>query len=194
MGNGNSTYDGAQDYDLSLSKFHAADAAYEAAPDTEKENYFARRHAALMLVLGIRPRSHDEICEVMRIALDELSKDLMLDGPVPRAVAAALTNCLRAIEGIELASSSRGEKVSIELAATDSAPSEPLMDLDAEIAKLHQFASLLGYLANNSGGKDVQAVFFALMHGVEAIRDAISAAVDKLMPATTMKRQVIARR
>jgi hypothetical protein len=194
MGNGNSTSDGTQDYVFGLSKFREADAAYEAAPDAEKENYFTRRHAALMLVLGIRPRSHDEICEVMRIALHELAKDLMLDGPVPRAVASALTNCLRAIEGFELASSFRGEKVSIELAATDSAPSEPLVDLDSEIAKLHQFASLLGYLANNSGGKDVQAVFFALMNGVESIRDTLSAAVDRLMPTTTTKRQVIARR
>jgi len=126
----------------------------------------------------------------MRIALDELAKDLMLDGPVPRAVASALSNCLRAIQSVEWeAPIPHGEKGTIEIALADSAPTEPLVDLNSEIDKLDKLAGLLAYLANNSGGKDVQAVFFALTNGVAAIRDTLAAAVDKLMPTPVMARR-----
>lgn len=186
MGNGN--YNGAQECALRISKFREAHAAYEAASDTEKQNYFARRHAALMLLLGAPPQSQDEICEVMRIALDELSKHVMLDGPVPSAVAAALSNCLRAMEHSE-------DRVSIEQAVTDSVPPEAFTNLDSEIAKLGELTGLLAYLANNSSGKDEQAVFSALKNGAEAIGAALSTAVDKLMlSAPTRHRHAGARR
>jgi hypothetical protein len=124
----------------------------------------------------------------MSVALDELAKDLMVPGPVPEAVAAALANCLRANEG---ESPFPAERRIIEPAAADSdAPSDALINLDSEIAKLDKFAGLLAYLANNSDGKLEQSVFFALMNSAKAIRDALSSAVDKLMPTTmTTRRQ-----
>ena|SRR5215813_8618022 len=186
MGNGNSRYSEEQDCALSLSKFREADAAYETAAEDTKENHFARRHAALMLVLGTAPTSPNEIADVMRIALDELTKDLMLDGPVPRAVASALSNCLRAIERSDWEPFPRGEKTRIEIALADSGPPQLLVDLHSEIDKLDKLAGLLTYLANNSGGKDVQAVFFSLTNGVAAIRDTLAATLDKLMPTTAM--------
>jgi hypothetical protein len=144
-----------------------------------------------MLVLATPPQTRDEICEVMHIALDELAKDLILAGPLPDAVAAALANCLRAIEGINLEHSMREVKVSIEPTAIDSdAPSDIAIDLDREIAKLDKFASLLAYLASNSTGKREEGVFFALMNGAEAIRDSLSTAVDKLMPAGATRRRL----
>lgn len=182
MGNGNAIYGASQDCAQLLKKFGDADAAYQSAPDAEKENHFPRRHAALMMVLGTLPRARSEIAELMCIALDELAKDLMISGPVPEAVAAALANCLRAIEDVELESPFCGERRSIELAATDGAPSDTLIELDSEISKLGKFAGLLAYLANNSDGKEEQTVFFALMNSAEAIRDALSSAVDKLIP------------
>lgn len=172
----------AQECAQRLRKFHEAHATYEAAPDSEKENHFARRHAALMLVLATPPQSRDEICGVMRIALDELAKELMLGGPLPDAVSVALANCLRAIEAISLELSTRDAIT--ESPATDSdAPTDIVIDLDLEIGKLDKFASLLAYLASNSPGKREEGVFFALMNGAEAIRDSLSSAVDKLMPA-----------
>lgn len=102
MGNGNSTYGGGQDFAQLLRRFREVDGTYQSAPDAEKEKYFPRRHAALMMLLGTPPRTRDEIAEVMSVALDELAKDLMVPGPVPEAVAAALANCLRAIENVDL--------------------------------------------------------------------------------------------
>ena len=180
MGNANSS--GAQDGALVLARFRKSNDAYEAATDAERSNLFAQRHAALMLVLDTHPSSHDEVCDIMHIALDELTKDLMHDGPVPRAVANALTNCLRAIEDVGAPSLHR-ERVAIELRASDSAPSEPLVDLDTGTAKLDSLAGLLAYLANSSGSKEVQAVFFALLTNVETIRDLISGAADRLTDA-----------
>lgn len=180
MGNANSS--GVQDGALVLARFREANDAYEAATDAERSNLFARRHSALMLVLGTPPRSHDEVCDIMRVALDELENDLLQDGPVPRAVANALTNCLQALEDIGAPSLHR-EKVAIELRANDSVPSEPLVDLDTGVAKLDSLAGLLAYLANNSGGKEAQAVFFALLTNVETIRDIISETANRLMDA-----------
>jgi len=170
MGNDNAS--GARDGALLLARFREADAAYEAVPDAEKPKLFARRHAALMLVLGTHPRSRDEVCAVMRIALDELTRDVMLDGPVFRAVANALGNCLQAIEDDEAAD------ISIEPHVNGSPVSEPSVDLESGVAKLDSFAGLLAYLANNSGGKEMQHVFFALLTNIEAIRDTMSAAAD----------------
>jgi len=184
---GNSTTGGGQDCTLLLQKFRDADAAYQSAPPTEKEHYFPRRHAALMMVLGIPPRTRNEIAEVMSVALDELAKELLVPGPVPEVVAAALTNCLRAIEDIDL-EPRIGPRRSIELTATVDAPSAALVDLDSEIEKLKKLAGLLSYLADNSGGKEVQSVFSALMSSVEAIQCSLSAAVDKLMSTTPMTR------
>lgn len=181
----------AQECAQRLRKFREADATYAAAPNPEKENHFARRHAALMLVLATPPQSRDEICEVMRIALDELAQDLMVPGPMPEAVAAALANCLRAIEGINPEPTMRDVKVSVEPTAIDSdIPSDAVVDLDLEIAKLDKFASLLAYLAGNATGKREEGAFFALMNGVEAIRDSLSTAVDKLMPASATRRRL----
>lgn len=176
MGNANSS--SAHDGALVLARFREADDAYEAALEADRPSVFARRHAALMMVLGTHPSSRDEVCEIMRIALDELAKDLMHDGPVPRAVVNALTNCLGAIEDGQ---PTHREKVAIELSADKSIPSEPLVDFEAGVAKLDSLAVLLAYLANNSGGKDVQGVFFALLTNVEGIRDLMSGAVDRLM-------------
>ena len=182
MGNANSS--GAHDGALVLARFREADDAYEAAPDGDKSTFFARRHAALMLVLGISPSAHDEVCEIMRIALDELTKDLLHDGPVPRAVATALSNCLRAIEDIGAPSLHR-ERLPIELRVSDSVPSEPLLDLDTGTAKLDSLAGLLAYLANGAGGKELQAVFLALLTNVETVRDLISGAADRLTDAAS---------
>lgn len=187
MGNGNSTHGGGQDSAQLLRRFREVDGAYQSAPDAEKEKYFPRRHAALMTLLGTPPRTRDEIAEVMSVALDELAKDLMVPGPVPEAVAAALANCLRAIED---ESRFPAERRRIELAAAGSdAPSDVLVNLDSEIAKLDKFAGLLAYLADNSDGKLEQSMFFALMNSAEAIRDALSSAVDKLMPTTMATRR-----
>jgi len=179
---GNTTSGGAQDGARVLARFCEANDAYEAATDAERSNLFARRHAALMLVLGTHPSSHDEVCDIMRVALHELPNDLLQDGPVPRAVVNALTNCLQALEDIGAPSLHRGE-VAIELRANDTVPSEPLVDLDAGVGKLDSLAGLLAYLANNSGGKEAQAVFFALLTNVETIRDLISGTADRLMDA-----------
>ena len=179
---GNTTSGGAQDGARVLARFREANDAYEAATDAERSNLFARRHAALMLVLGTHPSSQDEVCDIMRVALHELANDLLQDGPVPRAVVNALTNCLQALEDIGAPSLHRG-KVAIELRANDSVSSEPLVDLDTGVAKLHSLAGLLAYLANNSGGKEAQAVFFALLTNVETIRDLISGAADRLTDA-----------
>jgi hypothetical protein len=182
MGNGNSTYGGGQESAQLLRRFREVDGAYQSASDAEKEKYFPRRHAALMALLGAPPRTRDEIAEVMSVALDELAKDLMVPGPVPDAVAAALANCLRAIED---GSCFPAERRRIELAAAGSdAPSDVLINLDSEIAKLDKLAGLLAYLANNADGKLEQSVFFALKNSAEAIRDALSSAVDKLIPTT----------
>ena len=186
MGNGNSTHGGGQDSAQLLRRFREVDGAYQSAPDAEKEKYFPRRHAALMMLLGTPPRTRDEIAEVMSVALDELAKDLMVPGPVPEAVAAALANCLRAIED---KSRFPAERRSVEPAAADfGAPSDVLINLNSEIAKLDKFAGLLAYLANNSDGKLEQSMFFALMNSAEAIRDALSTAVSKLMPTTMAMR------
>ena len=67
--------------------------------------------------------------------------------------------------------------------ASDTVPSDPLVDLDTGVAKLDSLAGLLAYLANNSGGKEAQAVFFALLTNVETIRDLISGTADRLMDA-----------
>jgi hypothetical protein len=184
MGNANPS--GAQDGALVLARFREADAAYEAAPDAERPSLFARRHAALMLVLGTHPNSHDEICDVMRIALDELTKDLLHEGPVPRAVANALANCLQALEDRGAPSLHR-VGAPFELHGYDSAPSEPIVDLDTGAAKLDSLAGLLAYLANSSGGRDVQAVFLALLTNVETIRDLISGATERMLGAAPEK-------
>lgn len=187
MGNGNSTYGGGQDSAQLLRRFRELDGAYQSAPDAEKEKYFPRRHAALMTLLGVPPQTRDEIAEVMSVALDELAKDLMVPGPVPEAVAAALANCLQAIED---ESRFPAERRHIELAAAGSdVPSDVLINLDSEIAKLDKFTGLLAYLANSSDGKLEQSVFFALKNSAEAIRDALLSAVDKLIPTTTTHRQ-----
>ena len=186
---GNSTTGGDQDCTLLLRKFRDADAAYQSAPPTEKAHYFPRRHAAPMMVLGTPPRTRNEITEVMSVALDELAKDLLVPGPVPEVVAAAPTNCLRAIEDIDLEPRIDPRR-SIELATTADAPSAALIDLDSEIEKLNKFTSLLGYLADNSGG-DVQSVFSALRNNVEVIQSSLSAAVDKLISATPMTRTAV---
>lgn len=178
MGNSSGAKNGA----LILARFREIDDAYEAATDAERSSFFARRHAALMLVLGTHPSSHDEICDIMRIALDELKKDLLRDGPMPHAVVNALTNCLRAIEDTAAPPLHR-EKVAIELRADDPVPSEPLIDLDTGVAKLDSLAGLLTYLANSSDGKEVQPVFFALLTNVETIRDLMSGAADRLVNA-----------
>jgi hypothetical protein len=177
---GNAVPSGAQGGALLLARFHEADAAYEAAPDAEKPSLFARRHAALMLVLGTHPSSHEEVCDVMRIALDELTKDLLHEGPVPRAVANALTNCLQAIEANNSLFFDQA-KVAIELHTNDPAPSEPIIALDAGAAKLDSLAGLLAYLANSSGGRDIQAVFLALLTNVESIRDLVSGATERIV-------------
>ena len=179
---GNTTSGGAQDGARVLARFREANDAYEAATDAERSNLFARRHAALMLVLGTHPSSHDEVCDIMRVALHELANDLLQDGPVPRAVVNSLTNCLQALEDIGAPSLHRG-KVAIELRANDLVLSGPLVDLDTGVAKLDSLAGLLAYLANNSGGKEAQAVFFALLTNVETIRDLISGTADRLMNA-----------
>lgn len=184
MGNVNPS--GTQDSALVLARFREADEAYEAAPDAEKSSLFARRHAALMLVLGTHPSSHDEICDVMRIVLDELTKDLLHEGPVPRAVVNALENCLQALEERSAPSLHR-VRAAIELHAYDSVPSEPTVDLDTGAAKLDSLAGLLAYLANNSGGRDVQAVFLALLTNVETIRDLISGATERMIGAAPEK-------
>ena len=51
-----------------------------------------------MMVLSTPPRTRSEVADLMYIALDESTRDLMVSGSVPDAVAAALANCLRAIE------------------------------------------------------------------------------------------------
>ena len=170
---------GARDGALVLARFREADDAYQSASDADKPSFFARRHAALMLVLGTHPSSHDEVCDVMNIAIDELTKDFLHDGPVPRAVMNALMNCLRAIE--DFGAPRRG-KIAIEH-ANASVPPEPLVDLDAGVAKLDSLATLLAYLANSSGNKEVQGLFFAVLTNVETIRDHISGAADRLMDA-----------
>jgi hypothetical protein len=195
MGNGNSTGWASSDYAQLLKKFREADAAYQSAPDADKENHFPRRHAALMMVLGTPPRMAGEIAELMGIALEELTRHLMISGPVPEAVVGALTNCLRAIEDVDQAPSIRGEERSIELAATEAAPSDTVMELDCEIGKLDKLAGLLAYLAKSSHGREEEAVFLAVRNGAEAIRDALSSAVDELMlvsPST--RRQATTRR
>jgi hypothetical protein len=187
MGNGNSTHGGGQDSAQLLRRFREVDGAYQSAPDAEKEKHFPRRHAALMTLLGTPPRTRDEIAEVMSVALGELAKDLMAPGPVPEAVAAALANCLRALED---ESHFPAERRRIELAAAASdAPSDVLINLDSEIAKLDKFTGLLAYLADSSDGKLEQSVFFALKNSAEAIRDALSSAVDKLMRTTMATRR-----
>lgn len=105
----------------------------------------------------------------------------MISGPVPEAVVSARTNCLRAIEDVDQASSIRGEKRSIELAATEAVPLDTPMELDCEIGKLGKWAGLLAYLAKSSHGREEEAVFLAVRNGAEAIRDALSSAVDELM-------------
>jgi hypothetical protein len=182
MGNSSSTNGGGLDCAQLLQKFHDTDAAYQSASNERKEHHFPRRHAALMMVLGTPPRTRDEICDVMRIALDELAKELMIPGRLPEAVSAALANCHRAIEDLALESRIGGEKRIVEVAASEPAPSEGFVELDSEIAKLDRFAGLLAYLAKNCGGKDEQPVFFALTNSAEAIRDGLSTAVDKLIP------------
>ena len=62
---GNTTSGGAQDGAQVLARFRAANDAYEAATDAERSNLFVRRHAALMLVLGAHPSSHDEVCDII---------------------------------------------------------------------------------------------------------------------------------
>ena len=166
MGNGNSTNSTVKECAMHLSRFREAHAAYEAASDAEKESLFASRHASLMLALSTPPQSHDEICGLMRIALGELAKNGMFDGPVPRAIATALANCLRAIEFA-------GDKIRVHEAVASPLPAETPTNLDSQITKLDRFAGLLRSLAESSGGKDAQAVFFALMNGIEAIRDSL---------------------
>jgi len=178
MANGNSS--SAQDGALLLARFREADQAYETAPETEKQNYFTRRHAALMLLLGMQPRTQHEICGLLRIAINELSRHVLLDGPVPSAVANALMNCLRAIEEIDVPHLHR-ERVAIELRVDELAQLKPPVDLESGIAKLDSLAGLLAYLANNSSVKDMQAVFLALLTNVETVRDGIAAAADRLM-------------
>jgi hypothetical protein len=191
MGNGNSTHGEGQEFAALLRRFRELDGAYQSAPDAEKEKYFPRRHAAMMMLLGTPPRTRDEIAEVMSVALDELAKELMVPGPVPQAVAAALANCLRAIEHVDPDSGFPGEKRSIEpAAAVSDVPPDAVIRLGSEIAKLDKLARLLAYLAKISDGKEEQPVFFALMNSVEAIRDGLSGAVDKLMhPTMTTRRQ-----
>ena len=181
---GNTTSGGAQDGAQVLARFREVNDAYEAATDAERSNLFARRHAALMLVLGTHPSSHDEVCDIMRVALHELANDFLQDGPVPRAVVNALTNCLQALEDIGAPSVHRA-RAAIELRANQSVPPEPLVDLDTGVAKLDSLAGLLAYLANNSGAKETQAVFLALLTNVETIRDLISGTADRLMDAET---------
>ena len=181
MGNVNSG--SVQDGLPVLARFREANDAYETATDAERSNLFARRHAALMLVLGSHPGSHSEVCDVMRVALDELENDLLQNGPVPRAVVNALNNCLQTLEHIGTPFLRREKAAPIELRANDSVPAEPLVDLDAGVAKLDSLAGLLAYLANNSSGKETQTVFFALLTNVEAIRELISGAADGLLEA-----------
>ena len=187
MGNGNSIYGGGQDCAQALRRFREVDAVYQSAPDTEKENHFPRRHAALMLVLSTPPQTRNDISEVMGIALHELANELMVPGPMPDAVAAALAHCHRAIENVDLRPRIRGAEPGIELATSDSdCPSEVLVQIVSEIDKLRKFADLLAYLAKNSVGKDEQSVFGALMNSVEAIKEGLSIAVAKLMPSVAM--------
>ena len=122
---------------------------------------------------------------LMCIVLDELTKDLVVSGPVPDAVAVAPANCLRAIEDVELEALAREERHSIELATTDAAPPDTLIELDSEIGKLDKFTGLPPDLANSSTDMEQRAAFFALMNGAQAIRDILSNPVDKLMPMTS---------
>ena len=187
MGNGNSTHGERRAFAPLLRMFRELDGVCHSAPDAEKEKYFPRRHAALMMLLSTPPRTRDEIADLMSVALDELTKELIIPGPVPEAVAAALANCLRAIENADAESLFPGEKRSIEPAAADSdALSDAFVHLDSEADKLDKFARLLAYLAKNCVGKEEQSVFFALMYSVEAIRDGLSSAADELMPTTMM--------
>ena len=180
MGNTNSP--GVQDGDRILARFREADKDYESASEADKPSFFARRHAALMLLLDMHPSTHREVCEVMRVALSELAKDLMHEGPVPSAVLGSLTSCLQAVEDIGISLPSR-ENVATELRANESVPQEPLVDLDTGATKLDSLAGLLAYLANSSSGRDVQAVFLALLTNVENVRDLISGAADELVDA-----------
>jgi hypothetical protein len=167
---------------LELAKFHEAHRIYETAPDVEKEMHFARRHAALMLVLTSRPKSQDDICEVMRIALDELAKDLMHDGPLPDAVKACLANCLSAVATLEprpLAPWVQTTPTSTTLSLELDAPPHSLIDMEAELAKLDSFTNLLAYIGRNSAGKVEEGLFFSLKYQVDAIRDSLNAALQK---------------
>ena len=91
---------------------------------------------------------------------------------------------LKIIEDIGAPSLHR-ERVPIELRASDSVPSEPLLALDTGTAKLDSLAGLLAYLANGAGGKELQAVFLALLTNVETVRDLISGAADTLTDAAS---------
>lgn len=165
-----------------LERYREANRIYESAPDSEKEMHFARRHAALMLVLGSRPKLQDDICEVMRIAVAELEKDLMHEGPLPDAVKACLATCAGAIAACkwEALPSKRMPAAAGPLALDVDAPPQPLIDLESELAKLDSFASLLAYLSRNSGGKLEEGMFVALRNQAEAIKEGLAAALQAL--------------
>lgn len=181
---------GAANLTLELERFREANRVYEAASDLEKEMHYARRHAALMLVLTSSPKSHDDICEVLRIALAELEKDLMHEGPLPGAVKACLDTCLAGIAALKWeAAPSKGSHVASSPLALDvDAPPQPLIDMDSELAKLDSYASLLAYLGRNSTGKLEAGVFLALRNQIEAIRDSLAAALQQLRPGLQVHR------
>jgi hypothetical protein len=181
---------GAANLALELERFRAANHIYESAPDSEKEMHFARRHAALMLVLTSSPTTRDDICEVLRIALAELEKDLMHDGPLPGAVKACLGTCLAAVAALkwEAPPSERIHAAARPLALDADAPPQPLIDLEGELAKLDNFASLLAYLGRNSSGKLEEGMFLALRNQIEAIKESSVAALQILRPGLQVRR------
>ena len=188
MGNGNSTYGGGQDSAQLLRRFREVDGAYQSAPDAEKEKYFPRRHAALMMLLGTPPRTRDEIAEVMSVALDELAKDLMVPGP-----------CRRPWRPPWRTAFGRSRMSLLSLQRDVASSWQPLISmprqtsLSTSIWKSRSWTS--SRVCSPTSPTILMAsssspMFFALMNSAEAIRDALSSAVDKLMPTTmTTRRQ-----
>lgn len=168
---------------MELVRFHEAHRIYESAPDAEKEMHYARRHAALMLVLGSKPTAPDDLREVMRIALEELAKDLMHEGPLPDAVRACLGNCYRGIASLKSptpAALARSTSTASALSMEADAPPQVWIDMESELAKLENFTGLLGYLGRSSAGKLEEGLFLALKHQIETIKDSLSAALHQV--------------
>jgi hypothetical protein len=191
MTHGDSVLDAAGTLDCAghLRRFREANRAYEVALDAEKENHFARRYGALMLVLGTTPQTRDQVCDVMGIALEELAKDLTHDGPLPDAVKACLGNCLRAMQAMKQEPPKAIARASNAPTGFDSdAPPLSFIQMEAEIAKLDSFVGLLTYLGKHNSGKVEGEVFLSLKNSAESIGYALSSAVRKLMPAIEPKR------